>query len=279
MSEPDAIITITTASAQDILIIASAALSFVKSLMTVGTYSYFNVIFAFVELSCTGLAFAVFFTVDYLDEDERQEDGYGDDIDLYMLTFISGIIIEWLDLIMTYQTVRSYKRSKEKFPKTMTDNTKKVASCAYKFTFVYALLFIAIVPLIAFSKANWVTNDFAPTEFSPKNFTLLMSAATITVACQGIFAMFATLNATNPTGFVNITKRLSILLYVPNLIGPIMIYIALANVSGPEAGGLAYLTLINAMQTVESFCETVRHGVWYHLENPTENPCGGDATK
>ena len=84
---------------------------------------------------------------------------------LYLLTFVSGIIIEWMDVLFTYQTVRTYKRMKATRSRRVIEVKKKEASGVYKCSLLIALITSAIVPLIAFAKANCETDYFAPKEF------------------------------------------------------------------------------------------------------------------
>jgi len=279
MEEPqdDVLITVSTSDAQNILIVVSAGLSFVKSLMAVGTYSYFHLVFSFLELACTGLAFSIFVLVDY--QGEHKDDLYGDDVTLYLLSFASGIIVEWLDVLVTYQTVRTYKRLKDIKPRSVMEETKKKASSTYKCLFVLTLILGAIVPLIAFSKANWEPAYFGPADFSSKNRKLLLISIIITIVCQGIWAIFATLNATNPKGFIQVSDTLGKVLQLPLLPASVLILVVLANVSGREAGGLAYFSLINVIQGVESVCEIGRHQTWFQLEHPRKkNDLCGEQT-
>lgn len=74
----------------DILVLTSAGLSIIKSLLSVGTYSYFHVLLSLIELTCTVLALAIFVNEDFLGVDGTVPEFGSDDIYIFLLAFVSS---------------------------------------------------------------------------------------------------------------------------------------------------------------------------------------------
>mmetsp|Transcript_3520 Transcript_3520/g.4668 ORF Transcript_3520/g.4668 Transcript_3520/m.4668 type:complete len:310 (+) Transcript_3520:230-1159(+) len=267
--EEDVLLTITTASSQDILIIVSAVLSFSKSLLAIGTYSYFHVAFSLLGMACTVLAFIIFISEDY-DADflDQVEAGYGDDVKLYLLSFCGAIVIEWVAVITTYQTVVTYKRIKAQ-PETYGDDRddfERGATAIYVKTLLIGLALSGIVPLIAFGKAGWETDYFGPVDFGEDNAKLVMCALILWLITQGLMAIAMTVTAFSPSGLMVAVFVSSCVGLAPILASGAIMYTVLTRVDGKEAGGLCYLLMINVVQSIEFSAEFARHVHWLQIE-------------
>lgn len=259
------------ANIQDALILASAGLSVVKSLLSIGTYSCWHVLFSLMELVCSGLALALFVTQDYLNADGSMV--YGDDGLIFLLAFSSSCICEVIDVVVTFCTVRSYKKFKEDVydgieTYQIMKQIKRVAKRQYIFGLVFALVLGAIVPIVAFSKADWQTQYFAPSDFSPENGKFLLIAMSISIAGQGLLAFAVLCTMCDATTMIVAMICCNIFVSLLTLPASVLLYIVLARVErGQEAGSLTYLIMINVFQAVEMAGEISRLIEWVKAEN------------
>lgn len=263
---------VVTANVQDALILTSAGLSVLKSLLSIGTYSCWHVLFSLLELVRSVLALALFIIREY---SNVEEDGgmYGNDALIFLLSFVSSCICEVIDVIVTFCTVRTYKKFKDDVYSgsetvQVMKKIKEVAKRQYILGLVVTLLFVAVIPIIAFSKADWKTEYFAPSEFSPQNGQFLLIAMIITITGQGLitFAVVCTMcDATNMIAAMMCCNLFVSILTIP---ASVLVYIVLARVErGQESGSLSYLLMINVFQAVEMSAEISRLIEWVKAEN------------
>ena len=272
--EASVLFTVTTADAQSALIAIAAGLSLVKCVVSaMGNYSPFHVALDILALGATLTAFMIFQNNDFDDTDllDRVEAGYGDDIVLYRIAYISAMIVQAINAAVTMQTLSIYTRIQiEPFGADAKQGYQKSA----RYTYIYMLLLGmvlcgAIVPLIAFGKADWETDNLSPTNFKEDNAKLLMSAMILAVLAQGFMSFPMTLTLCRVP-----TRKILLFFFVAFLIGltPLLahagiLYTVLARVSsGDESGGLAFLVLIYAIQGMEFYAEIFRYIHWLQIE-------------
>lgn len=182
------------AGVQDVLILISAGLSFIKSLFSVGTYSCWHVIMALMELACSAIALTLFVMYDYM-PNNGSTSAYADSRHIFLLAFSYTCALEIQDVILTFQTVRVYRKMKNAVNRTDDADfkqTKKSARAFYIVVLFQGLLMMAILPIIAFYKADWETDYFAPSGFSQKNGQYLLISMILLVAAQ-VFLLLATI--------------------------------------------------------------------------------------
>ena len=269
--------TVITTDIQDILIILSAAISFIKSILSVGIYSYWHVPFAIAEVVLSAFAFAIFVTDDIDDTHiEGTGEEYGNSMLLYNLTFISAVMAEVLDVIVTYHTVHTFKKIKSNLSDNADDRAefkamKKQAKCQYICNYIMASVLSSIVPLIAFSKANWEIDYFGPFPFSPANGKLLFVATIMFMTYNGLYLMFSVFSLCNEYMMCSTMCACACLnFFIVSPPAGVLIYIVLFKVEGAEAGGLTYLTMITAFQCCELAAEGGRFMRWVQYEAKKE---------
>lgn len=276
------------ATVQDILIVTSAGISFIKSILSVGTYTYMHVLLAVLELACTAFALALFVLNDLLGEDGKPPP-FGDDLYIFLLAFCSACIAEIMDVAFTFQTVHTYKKisqivSEGKLPYDALLRLKKQAKCFYLGMLSFGLISYSLIPIIAFWRAGWVVAYFAPSPFSSQNSMYLLVSNILLTAGQLFTAAGVTLTVCSEIGMAVIFLCCqcfnSLLLAIPAYV---LIYVVLARVEeGPEAGSLCYLMLINAFQMVEMSGENMRLFFWIgallDIENTEAEESRGDST-
>lgn len=257
------------ASIQDALILTSAGLSVLKSLLSIGTYSCWNILLSLLELVCSGLALALFITQEY----GQGEGMYGDDAILFLLSFVSSCICEVIDVIITFCTVRTYKKFKDDVYSgnetyQVMSKIKSVAKRQYILGLIFAALFSAVVPLIAFSKADWQTQYFAPSDFSPQNGQFLLIAMIISITGQGLISFGVVCTMCDPSTMVAAMLCCNPFVSLMTIPASVLIFIVLARVErGQESGSLTYLVMINVFQAVEMSGEISRLIEWVKAEN------------
>jgi hypothetical protein len=208
----------------DILILASAVLSIIKSLLAIGTYSNWHVLLAVIEFVCTALAFSIFILDDFVGVDGTVPFG-SDDLSIFLLAFVSSCIIEVIDVFFTYNTVRAYRSvHKENDYDRMRQRRKNVKS-NYTFCFIFTSTFVGITPLVSFGKSGWNKEYFSPSPFSPQNSKFLLICLIMMLSALIIYAFAAIKGTSACVG----------LIIVP---ASILVYVVLARVTGAEAGSL-----------------------------------------
>eukprot|EP00956_Cyclotella_meneghiniana_P013886 scaffold20357_cov39-Cyclotella_meneghiniana.AAC.3 len=158
----------------DILILSSAALSILKSLLAFEAYSPFHVLLALIELACTALAFSIFILDEFLDEDGIAPTFGSDDIYIFLLAYASSCIVEVIDVFFTYNTVRAYRSVYKENDDALVRRGRKMAKCFYTCGLLIATISAGITPMISFGKSGWNMAYFSPSPFSPQNSKFLL---------------------------------------------------------------------------------------------------------
>ena len=251
------------ANIQDILILTSAGLSFIKSVIAVGTYSYWHILLALIELACSALALSLFVIGNFTENDNLSSYAVDDKL-LFLLAFSSSCIMEVHDVIFTYQTVRTYRKLQENVKQnTMTyrdlQETKKKAKRSYMIWLLIGGLSAAILPIITFWKSGWETKYFSPSGFSPENGQLLLISTILTISAQAglsIGLLCTICNAEVMLGCKCFCDALGLFVTIP---GAVLLYIVTAKAEeGPESGSLTFFLLITAFQAIEMKAELAR---------------------
>lgn len=259
------------ANVQDFLILTSAGLSFIKSMLSIGTYSYWQILLALMELACTGIALTIYIMNDFVVYNDSS--AYGDDKLLFLLAFASSCSAEVMDVIFTFQTVRIYKKLKrdvshQKMTHEDLEQIKKIAQCRYLRGLLMGAVLMAIVPIIAFWKANFEVDYFAPFGFSPQNGKFLLIAMILGCIVQAIILVVAVLTIWDETVMGIAIGACGLFLQILAIPAAVLVYIVMARVEeGPEAGSLTYLLMISTLQGIEGHGETSRYLTWIEGEN------------
>jgi hypothetical protein len=271
------------ANLQDFLILASAGLSCLKSMISVGTYSCWHVVMVLIELFCSGIALTLFVMYDSMQNDGSTS---ADDRHIFLLAFSYTFCLEIQDVIVTYKTVRVYNRIETFVYEKRMDYAelrrgKKLAMKGYLMVLLPSLLIMAVLPIIAFYKANWETSYFAPSGFSQQNGTFLLIAMLLFVVAQGLLllAIFfendigweVRIKPGNGRMSLALTDKKPVYRYMIMVLGAVFLWIVWFRIEpGEEAGSLAYLLMINSFQSAEMNAETARLCLWRALENHVE---------
>ena len=251
---------------QDHLVIVSAVLSFIKSIMAFGTYSYWHVLFALLELLCTGIALSLFIGNDFHEDADNPE--YSDDTRIFLLAFLSALCTELMDVVVTTHTVRSFKKIDSEEDPSTVKVYRGAAFKSYMSSLILSAVFQGLAPVLAFRKAGWESDYFTPSDLGDGVTRLMYPALIMAVATQGLIALLTTCCACDGARLLNAMVAGSFIMCVPGLISGILFWICLARAdSGMEAGSLAYLLLINVPQSIELSAELTRFMVWLAAEH------------
>ena len=265
----EAMFTVDTASAQTILILSAASVSIIKTMLASGAYSYFHPAMSVLSLGLLCTAFWVFRTNDYAEEsdlDENDPDAfYGDSLFLYTFTYFAGCVIEFVNVLLTFKTVRIYYAMKDLFPEETRDDTKQTAANRTRCITVFGSIIPLLVPLLSFNKANWKTQNVLPYNFDGQDDQLLL------IGCyHAMLAIFATFVATFIEREFTLVKVLGGASQLLFLVKSGLAYIVLVHVDDRGAGGLTFLSLITTFQGIEFISEVSRLVEWYALADPPE---------
>lgn len=287
---------VTSSDAQCFLIVTSATLALLKSFLALGAYSYVQVALVVLEVVSTGMAFAIFLLFDVM-EDVWITPVWNNASLVYCLAFSTTVLMTIMDMGITFQSVRVYKRVKGLvgMRQECLDQTKKFARSKCTAIVICALLLQGIVPIVAYARAGWETDYFAPADLTGITKILvlcsivlqLISTALLTKQrlCTSTFRNFDSLDVARLLAsdravrlreanedtvdlYVLLLRLLgnekpSTNLWLLGLTSVILSYVALFYVSGVlQAGALCYLSVIYTAQFVAIFVESARHDVW-----------------
>lgn len=269
------LLTLDTANTQAILIVAAGAISLLKAMLASASYSYFHPFMSALSFAFLGLAFVMFLMHDFQEERGLDADDpdsfYGDSLSLYLVTYITGCFTELVNFCLTLKTVNIYYRMRQVHPDQTTAAIKKSAGSRVRCTIVIGSIVPILIPIIGFAKTNFATEKFLPFDFDDQNGQLLLIAA-----YHVELAVFATCVATFAIGRFGLMRCVGQASQVLFLIQSGLFCIVLARVSDRGAGGLTFLAMMTAFQTIEFTSEYARLGEWFVLANPVEEENDGD---
>jgi len=259
----------------DILILSSAALSILKSLLAFEAYSPFHVLLALIELACTALAFSIFILDEFLDEDGIAPTFGSDDIYIFLLAYASSCIVEVIDVFFTYNTVRAYRSVYKENDDALVRRGRKMAKCFYTCGLLIATISAGITPMISFGKSGWNMAYFSPSPFSPQNSKFLLIYLIMMLSGQIIQSVAVVAHVCCSQSFECLkgTNLFIQLIWCPAYS---LIYVVLARVTGEEAGSLTYFLMLSVFQGIEMGGEYTRMNFWVEAKEKSLSEMLGD---
>mmetsp|Transcript_1870 Transcript_1870/g.3711 ORF Transcript_1870/g.3711 Transcript_1870/m.3711 type:complete len:323 (-) Transcript_1870:2436-3404(-) len=267
---------------EDVLIVLSAVVSALKSFLSIGWYSNGSIVLSVLELGMSGVALWLFLLNDdniLLDEDKKT----------FIIAFGVSICAEWTDVILTYGTVKLYKRANKHYSQPRITNEmkakKKRARCWSFGSLLFGAAFAGIMPIITFWLSGWETDYFSPSDFSPENghrlyiawILLAVPVAVGSVCFTGAALWIKCGNPAYKDALGCVWATLCCQLLLPSMVGlagNILLYITISQLAKSrnevEAGSLTYLLTIGIIQSIENMCEYSRLRFWNQVNMKNE---------
>lgn len=234
----------------DTLVLTAAALSLVKTLVSVGTYSHFHTVMSVVELLCTSVALILFL----LQTSLEQVGGWSRVV--FIMAFVLSIELELMDALVTNGSVELYSKLVESESAQFIEKIRRRAGRNYLWQLLYLGMTEAIFPLVAFSKADWKTSLFNPANLSEEVYQ-------ITFVC--LLMQLIGLNSTLlfERYFFNCAEVFQCWILLMSLaIFSLYVVVMVRLDDAVEAGSLTFVLVLVATQAIETGASVARKNVW-----------------